>query len=74
MKDSELYTPGARQLQDSFDSRRIADRAGLESSDCLSLVSDRDQSRDVSIFVRPYSLLMGAGTPSATGKSCAPSS
>lgn len=33
MKDSELYSPGARQLQDTFDSRRIADR--LEEKDLV---------------------------------------
>ena len=33
MDSSELYTPGARQLQDSFDSRRIADR--LEAVDLV---------------------------------------
>lgn len=33
MKESELYTSGARQLQDAFDSRRIADR--LEKVDLV---------------------------------------
>ena len=33
MTESELYTPGARQLQDAFDSRRIADR--LEEVDLV---------------------------------------
>ena len=52
MKDSELYTPGARQLQDAFDSRRIADR--LEEVD---LVREFDQTHRELIEAAPMFFL-----------------
>ena len=50
MKDSELYSSGARQLQDSFDSRRIADR--LEEIDLLRELSQvhRDIIEEAPMF------------------------
>lgn len=52
MRDSELYTPGARQLQDAFDSRRIADR--LEEVD---LVREFDQTHRELIEATPMFFL-----------------
>jgi len=52
MKESELYTPGARQLQDAFDSRRIADR--LEEVD---LVREFDQTHRELIEAAPMFFL-----------------
>lgn len=52
MMKSGLYTPGARQLQDAFDSRRIADR--LEEVD---LVREFDQTHRQLIEAAPMFFL-----------------
>lgn len=70
MTDSELYTPGARHLQDAFDSRRIADR--LEEVD---LVHDFDDSHRELIEASPMFFLATVdteGRPDVSYKGGAP--
>lgn len=66
MPESELYTPGARDLQDTFDSRRIADR--LETVD---LVRDLDAGMRAIISEAPMFFLAtvdGDGRPDVSYK------